>query len=305
MSLLVTGSIGIDNVETPHGRVENVLGGSAVYFALAASLFTKVRIVGAVGEDFDLAALDPLRRKGVDTRGVEVRKGSKTFRWTGKYTGAMNEAQTLDVKLNVLAERGAPIPPEFADSRFVFLANTHPKLQQEFARQFPQAELRVCDTMDLWINNEPMELRKTLQMVHGLVLNEGEARLLTGKTNLVTAGREILRLGPRFVMIKKGEHGSILVSTDDLFFMPPYPTEEVRDPTGAGDSFAGGVMGYLAAQGRCDRATLRDAMARGTVVASFVLESFSIDALAATTPGDVNRRLTELCGMCRFEPPES
>ncbi len=301
MSLLVTGSIGIDTVETPLGRVEGVLGGSAVYFALAASLFTRPRLVGAVGEDFDMAVLEPLRAKGVDLRGVEVRKGSKTFRWHGKYTGAMNEAQTLDVKLNVLAERGAPIPPEFADSRFVFLANTHPALQREFVRKLPRAELLVCDTMDLWINNEPAELRKLLAEVHGLVLNEGEARLLTGKTNLVTAGREILRLGPRFTMIKKGEHGAILVSGDDLCFLPPYPTEEVRDPTGAGDSFAGGVMGYIAAAGRYDRPTLRAAMARGTVVASFVLESFSIEALARTTAEDVQRRLAVLCGLGHAE----
>jgi cytidine kinase len=157
--------------------------------------------------------------------------------------------------------------------------------------------------MDLWIKNEPEELRQTLGVVHGLVLNEGEARLLTGRTNLVTAGREILRLGPQFTIIKKGEHGSILISRDDLFFMPPYPTEEVRDPTGAGDSFAGGVMGYLAAQGRCDRTTLRAAMARGTVVSSCVLESFSIDALAAMTAGEVEKRLTLLRDVAGFEPP--
>ncbi|MEW6253179.1 MAG: PfkB family carbohydrate kinase [Planctomycetota bacterium] len=330
MSLLVTGSIGIDTVETPFGRVENVLGGSAIYFSLAASLFTPVRMVGVVGEDFDLTLLEPLRRKGVDVSGVEVRRGSRTFRWTGRYTGAMNEAQTVDVSLNVLAERGAALPPAFADSRYLFLANTHPALQREFAGRLPAADLIMADTMDLWINNEPAELRKTLAVVHGLVLNEGEARLLTGKTNLVTAGREILRLGPRFVMIKKGEHGALLVSGDDLFFMPPYPTEEVRDPTGAGDSFTGGVMGYLAAQAHCGapalpagagattaaatrpggasralpctRTELRAAMARGTVTASFVLESFSIDALARVTPADVERRLGTLRSLVGFDP---
>lgn len=301
MSLLVTGSIGIDTVETPLGRVEDALGGSAVYFALAASLFTPVRMVGVVGEDFDLMRLQPLTQKGVDARGVEVRHGSRTFRWHGKYTGAMNEAQTVDVKLNVLAERGAPLPPAFADSRFVFLANTHPALQREFVGQLPRAELIVCDTMNLWIENEPDELRRTLAVVHGLVLNEGEARLLTQRTNLVTAGREILKLGPRFVIIKKGEHGSLLVSRDDLFLMPPYPTEDVKDPTGAGDSFAGGTMGYIASQGRCDGPTLRAAMARGSVVASFVLESFSVDALASVTAADVERRLMELRAMARFD----
>jgi cytidine kinase len=300
MPLLVTGSIAIDTVETPLGKVEDALGGSAVYFSLAAALFTKVRMVGVVGEDFDMGRFAPLADKGIDTRGVEVRRGSRTFRWSGKYTGAMNEAQTVDVKLNVLAERAAPLPPEFADSRFVFLANTHPALQREFVQRLPRAELFVCDTMDLWINNERAELCKTLACVHGVVLNEGEARLLTQKSNLVTAGREILKLGPRFVMIKKGEHGSILVSQDDLFFMPPYPTEGVRDPTGAGDSFAGGVMGYLAARGRCDRTVLRAAMARGSVVSSFVLESFSIDALAAVTRPMVEKRLAVLREMVHW-----
>lgn len=301
MSLLVTGSIGIDTVETPQGRAEDVLGGSAVYFSLAASLFGPVRMVGVVGEDFDLAQFKPLQDRGVDTSGVEVRAGSRTFRWHGRYAGAMNDAETLDVKLNVLAERGATVPPGFLDSTFVFLANTHPALQREMATRFHHARLIVCDTMDLWINTESAELRKTLGVVHGVVLNEGEARLLTGRTNLVTAGREILRMGPRFVVIKKGEHGSLLVSGDDVFLMAPYPTENVVDPTGCGDSFAGGMMGYLAQQDRCDRATLRAAMARGSVIGSLVLESFSIEALARVTSAEVERRLAALRDMLRFE----
>jgi sugar/nucleoside kinase (ribokinase family) len=300
MSLLVTGSIGIDTVETPSGRVEDALGGSAVYFALAASLFTPVRMVGVVGDDFASAGLELLALKDIDIRGVEVRKGARTFRWHGKYVGTMNEAETIAVKLNVLAERGATIPAAFADSRYVFLANTHPELQRDFVRQVPQAELLVCDTMNLWIENEPQELRRLLAEVHGLVLNEGEARLLTQQTNLVTAGREILKLGPRFVIIKKGEHGSLLVSRDDLFLMPPFPTENVVDPTGCGDSFAGGVMGYLAAQGRCDRDTLRAAMARGSVVGSFVLESFSIEALSRVTRDDAEQRLARLREITQF-----
>jgi len=300
MSLLVTGSIGIDTLETPSGRVEDALGGSAVYFALAASLFTPVRMVGVVGDDFASAGLELLALKDIDIRGVEVRKGARTFRWHGKYVGTMNEAETVAVKLNVLAERGATIPAAFADSRYVFLANTHPELQRDFVRQVPQAALLVCDTMNLWIENEPQELRRLLAEVHGLVLNEGEARLLTQKNNLVTAGREILKLGPRFVIIKKGEHGSLLVSRDDLFLMPPFPTENVVDPTGCGDSFAGGVMGYLAAQGRCDRDTLRAAMARGSVVGSFVLESFSIEALSRVTRDDAEQRLARLREMTQF-----
>jgi len=301
MSLLVTGSIGYDTLETPHGRAEDVIGGSAVYFALAAAQFNPVRIVATVGEDFDMRALDPLAGKPIDLGGIETREGSQTFRWHGKYVGAMDEAETVDVKLNVLAEHGAPIPAAFADSRFVFLANTHPALQRAFAEQLPQAELVVCDTMNLWINNEPTELRKTLAVVHGLVLNEGEARLLTGQTNLVTAGRDILKMGPRFVIIKKGEHGSLLVSPDSLCLIPAYPTEQVIDPTGCGDSFAGAMMGYLAAQGDFDAAHLPAAMARGSVVASFVLESFSVASSAATSRADVDRRLAELKQLVRFD----
>jgi sugar/nucleoside kinase (ribokinase family) len=301
MSLLVTGSIAIDTLETPLGRAENVLGGSAIHFALAASQFAPVRIVAAVGEDFDHSLLCCFDGKHVDTLGIEVRKGSKTFRWHGRYAGAMNEAETVAVALNVLAEKGAPIPPAFRDSRFVFLANTHPALQRELAAQLPEAELIVCDTMNLWIEHEPVELRRTIAAVHGLVLNENEARLLSGKSNLVTAGRDLLKLGPRFVIIKKGEHGSMLISNEDLCVLPAFPTEKVVDPTGCGDSFAGAMMGYLAAQGRWDPPALRAAIARGTVVASFVIESFSVDSSAKLTPPDIDRRLAELARLSHFE----
>lgn len=301
MSLLCTGSIAIDNIETPHGRRDDLLGGSAVYFALSASLFSPVRLVGVVGEDFDLSRLAPLRDRNIDTAGVEVRKGSKTFRWTGRYQGMMDEAETVDVKLNVLAEAGAQIPPAFLDSRYVFLANSHPALQIDFAEKLSQAKLIVADTMNLWINNERELLGKLLTKVHGLVLNEGEAVLLTGKHNLVTAGRDILKMGPKFVVIKKGGHGSLLVSADDLFAVPAYPTEKTVDPTGCGDTYAGTLMGYLAQQDRVDRETLRSAVARGSVVGSFVIESFSVDALAAATPEGIATRLRELSQMTRFE----
>ncbi len=301
MSLLVTGSIGIDTVETPHGRVEDVLGGSSVYFSLAASLFADVRLIGVVGDDFDMDMLAPLRARRIDTRGVEVRPGSRTFRWHGKYTGAMNDAETVGVELNVLAEHGAAVPPEFADSEYIFLANTHPALQREFARQFREARLIVADTMNLWIEKEPDELRRLLAVVHGLVLNEAEARLLTGYPNLTVAGLEILKMGPRFVVIKKGEHGSLLISHEDLCVIPAYPTQRTIDPTGCGDTFAGAMMGYLAAADRHDPDTLRSAMARGSVVASFVIESFSVDALSTVSSADVESRLEELKRIARFD----
>ena len=300
MSLLVTGSIAIDTVETPHGRADGVLGGSSVYFSLAAALFGKVRLVGVVGEDFDAALLEPLKARSIDTRGVEIRKGSKTFRWHGKYVGAMNDAETLDVQLNVLTEHEATIPEEFLDSEYVFLANTHPRIQRNFARQFPNAKLIVADTMNLWIENEPDELRRMLSVVHGLVLNEGEARQLTQKGNLVTAGLEILKLGPRFVVIKKGEHGSLLVSHEDLCVIPAYPTQRTIDPTGCGDTFAGAMMGHVAASDCHAPESLRAAMARGSIVASFVIESFSVEALSRISLEDVERRLERLQAIARF-----
>ncbi len=301
MSVLVTGSIGIDTVESPAGRAEGVIGGSAVYFALAASNFTDVRMVAVVGKDFDHGLLSSFTGRRIDTVGIEVREGSQTFRWHGKYQGAMNEAETVDVKLNVLAERNAPIPEPYQDSRCVFLANTHPTLQRELAQQLPKAELIVCDTMNLWITNEQAELRKTLQAVHGIVLNDGEARLLTGKDNLVSAAREILKMGPRFVIIKKGENGSLLAIGDDLCIIPAYPTEHVVDPTGAGDTFAGAMMGYLDQVGSFDLPQLRAAMARGSVTASFVLESFSVEAAAKVTAGSISDRLAKLREMSQFE----
>ncbi|QOJ14398.1 MAG: sugar kinase [Planctomycetia bacterium] len=301
MSLLVTGSIGIDTIETPHGRANDTLGGSAVYFAVAASLFNEVRMVAVVGDDFDARLFEPLGKRRIDTSGVERRTGSRTFRWHGRYAGAMNEAETVDVKLNVLAERAATIPPAFADSPYVFLANTHPAAQFEMARQMSGSKLIVCDTMNLWIQNESQALRKTLAAVNGVVLNEGEARLLTGKSNLVAAGREILAMGPRFAIIKKGEHGSLMVSKEGVFVMPAYPTTNVVDPTGCGDCFAGAMMGYLAASGRTDIAGVRSAMARGSVVASFVIESFSITSLHSATAADVESRLRELRAMAAYE----
>src|SRR5215210_6754958 len=223
MSLLVTGSIGIDTVETPAGRREDVVGGSAIYFSYAASFFTPVRLVGVVGEDHPKNLLKTFEGRDVDTSGLEVRKGSKTFRWHGSYVENLNEAVTVEVDLNVLAEQAPKIPQNFLDSRYVFLANTHPVLQQQMLGSLTNARLVVADTMNLWIQTERPELLKLLSKIHGLVLNDGEARLLTEKKNLIEAAREVLRLGPKFVVIKKGEHGSMLVSDRDVFVLPAYP----------------------------------------------------------------------------------
>jgi sugar/nucleoside kinase (ribokinase family) len=299
--LLVTGSIGIDNVKTPHGEVKEVLGGSAVYFSFAASYFTKVALVGVVGEDFPAAFQDTLKSRGIDIAGLEARLGSKTFRWTGSYEGDMNEAQTLNVELNVLGEKGPTIPAQHTGSRFVFLANTHPALQRDLVGQLEKPEMIVCDTMNLWIETEREELIKTLGVVNGVVLNDGEARLLTEETNLITAGRRILAWGPKFVVIKKGEHGAMLILPDEVAVLPAYPTGEVRDPTGAGDSFAGGMMGYLATADGISNETIKRALACGTVTASFAIEGFSLDRVREVTRDQVDERLKHFAKMLRLD----
>ncbi len=291
MSLLVTGSIGLDDVTTPYGEAKGVYGGSAVYFSVAAGLYTPVRFVGGVGEDFPPEYRAWLERRNIDLAGLEVRRGSKTFRWTGRYEGAMADAETLDVQLNVLAEAGPRIPESFRDSAYVFLAATHPDLQQDAVRQLTSPKLIVADTRDLWIQTQREGLLDVLGMVHGAILNDGEARMLTEESNLPLAGRKMLDLGPRFVVIKKGEHGALLVMREGMAVLPAFPTTEVKDPTGAGDSFAGGMMGYLATQDQFDLEVLKQALARGTVLASFTIEDFSLRRIEKVTAEDVSQRL--------------
>ena len=293
MPLLVTGSIGIDTVETPFGKRDDVIGGSAVYFSYAASFFTPVRLVGVVGEDCPRALFDVFKGRDIDTAGLEVRKGSKTFRWHGSYVENLNEAVTVEVDLNVLAERAPKLPPQYLDSRYVFLANTHPALQQEMLGRLKSPKLVVADTMNLWITTERPELVKLLGRIHGLVLNDGEARLLTDKKNLIEAARDVLKMGPKFVVIKKGEHGSMLCTGRDTFVLPAFPADRVIDPTGAGDSFAGGMMGYLSTQGTFSSATVKRAMAFGTVVASYTISDFSLGALQELDRDQIDERWHE------------
>ena len=300
MSLLVTGSIGIDTIETPFGKRDDVIGGSAIYFAYAASFFTPVRLVGAVGEDAPLGLYSVFEGRDVDTSGLETRRGSKTFRWHGSYVKDLNEAVTVEVDLNVLAERAPKIPEPFLDSKFVFLANTHPVLQQQMVGNLKQPKLIVADTMNLWITTERPELVKLLKKIDGLVLNDGEARLLTEKKNLIAAAREVLKMGPKFVVIKKGEHGSLLCTERDCFVLPAFPAEQVVDPTGAGDSFAGGMMGYLATQGNVSPATVKRALAFGTVVASYTIADFSLAGLQATTREAIDERFSQFKSAMSF-----
>lgn len=301
MSLLVTGSIGIDTVEAPTGKVENVLGGSSVYFSYAASFFAPVRFVGVVGEDAPPDFLKPLHdNPRVDMAGLEVRKGSRTFRWHGRYHMDVNERDTVGVELNVLGERGPAIPASFRDSRYVFLANTHPLLQMELVRQLQAPALVVADTMDLWITTERDNLLTLMGMLDGLVLNDSEAKLLTAQSNVVAAGLEIVRKVKRFVIVKKGEHGSLLFVDRHVSALPSYPTVNVVDPTGAGDSFAGAMMGYLASVDRCDAPALRRGVACGTVTASFCLEDFSLRRFLSTTREQIDARLGEFQDLLRF-----
>ncbi len=301
MSLLVTGSIGIDTVESPSGKVENALGGSSIYFAYAGSFFSPVRLVGVVGEDCPHDFLAPLHANGrIDMSGLEVRKGSRTFRWHGRYHQDVNNRDTVAVELNVLAERGPTIPAAFRDSRYAFLANTHPALQMQMLGELHKPCMVVADTMDLWIRSECAALMELIKQLDGLVLNDGEAKMLTGEANVVAAGLELMALVRTFVVIKKGEHGSLLFTEGRVCALPSYPTFCVVDPTGAGDSFAGAMMGYLASQDNCDEPTLRRAIAYGTVTASIGIEGFSLSKFFTTSRAEIDRRLKQFEDLVRF-----
>jgi len=302
MPLIVTGTIGIDTVETPTGKAERVLGGSATYFSAAASFFTPVRMVAAVGGDFHDGHRATLARfPDVCVVGMDERPDSKTFAWGGRYLEDMNVRETLFTELGVLAEAPPRTPDQYRDSRYVFLANTHPAVQRELLGGFPDRVIAIADTMDLWIDTARADLDALLKEIDGLVLNDQEALLLTGKRNPITAGRAILDMGPSFAVIKKGEHGCVMVHREGIAALPAYPAETVIDPTGAGDSFAGGMMGHVAAVHTAghfgdDPVTfnmLREGLTRGTVIASFTLESFSLDRLATLSQEELTDRLRE------------
>ncbi|MBN1943925.1 MAG: sugar kinase [Phycisphaerae bacterium] len=304
MNVLVTGSIGIDTVEAPSGKVADALGGSSVYFSQAASFFAPVRFVGVVGEDCPADFLKPLRENpNIDMGGLEIRAGSKTFRWHGRYHDDVNQRDTVSVELNVLAEKGPTIPENFRDSEYVFLANTHPALQLELLGQCAAAKLIVADTMDLWIETETALLGELLGNIDGVVLNDSEALSLTGRNNVIQAGLEIASRVKRFCVIKKGEHGAVLFIDGKAYPLPGYPAVNVVDPTGAGDCFAGGMMGHLAATDPTPEklcSALRQAVAYGTVIASLELEAFSLDKLLTITRKDIDKRFAEFTALTRF-----
>jgi sugar/nucleoside kinase (ribokinase family) len=292
--LCVVGTLAFDDVETPAGRRQGVLGGSATYFGVAASHFTRVGVVGVVGGDFPEAYLDVLRSHGLDLSGVEVKRQGRTFHWSGRYEGTMDQAQTLATDLNVLAEFAPSLPEPFRDAPYVFLANTDPEIQLAVLGQLRSPKLVVADTMNLWIDVRADALREVLRRVDGMVLNDAEARMLARTSNVIAAGRALLEMGPRFVVVKKGEHGSFLFSKERSFALPSYPLAEVVDPTGAGDSFAGGVMGAIAGSGGRRIGDVCQAMVYGTVVASFTVSAFSLDALARLDRHRIESRAAEL-----------
>lgn len=300
MPLLVVGSVAIDNVETPVERRDNVLGGSATHFSIAASFFTGVRLVGVVGDDWPEQHTKMLNGRGIDTSGLQIVPGGKTFTWTGRYEPNMNDRETLDVQLNVFGEFDPKLPESYRQAKYVFLANGVPGVQSKVLEQVPGRRLVVADTMDLWINIMRADLDALLKNLDGLVLNDSEAKLLTGTENLVAAGRAVQKMGPKFVVIKKGEHGAMFFGEYETYVLPAFPTDRVVDPTGAGDTFAGGMMGYLTEQDSFDADALKTAMAYGIVAASFNVEGFGTERMQQITREDIEKRMTEYRKMLSF-----
>lgn len=300
MSLLVVGSVAFDSVKTPFGEAEEVLGGSATYFSVSASFFTEVRLVAVVGEDFPKAHLDFLRSREIDLKGLEVVPGS-TFRWRGEYGWDLNEARTLDTRLNVFESFRPRLPEDYLDSEHLFLANIDPELQMSVLEQLNGPELVALDTMNFWIEGKPEALRETLSRAHILLINDSETRELAREPNIVKAARRILSWGPRAVIVKRGEYGALMFSEDGVFSAPAYPLEDIFDPTGAGDSFAGGFMGYLASTRNLSPPAIRQAIILGSVMASFNVEAFSLERFKSLTHTEVEERFREFKRLAHFE----
>jgi sugar/nucleoside kinase (ribokinase family) len=293
MSLLVIGTVAYDTIETAYTRRENVLGGSAMYFSIAAAKYTKPALVAVVGEDFRPEHTKLLKDNGVDTQGLEMQKG-RTFRWSGRYEVDWNTRVTLETQLNVLETFDPKIPQEWRAAKYVFLANAAPAVQLRALEQIDRPTFVMADTMNLWIETSREDLKKLLRKVDAIVLNDEEARILTGERNLIRAAGMVLGMGPKYVLLKKGEHGAFIMGSDVHFSLPAYPVEQVIDPTGAGDTFAGGFMGHVAASDRCDPPTLRRAMLWGTVTASFCVQGFGPEALVARTQAELASRYDDL-----------
>lgn len=298
--VLVVGSVALDSVETPFGKADEVLGGSGTYFSSSASHFAPVQLVGVVGDDYPVDKLEPLAARGVDLAGLEKTEGS-SFRWRGRYRHDLNSAETLETHLGVFSHFRPKIPEQFRRAPFVFLANIDPRLQLQVLEQVEKPRLVACDTMNFWIESRRPDIVELLKHVDLITLNDAEARQLTEHTNLVQAARWILDKGPKHVLIKKGEHGAFMFNRESVFYAPAYPLETVFDPTGAGDSFAGGFMGYLAATGDISERAMRRAVVVGSAMGSFAVEKFSNVRLLEITRGDIDARVQEFRQLVAFD----
>jgi sugar/nucleoside kinase (ribokinase family) len=300
MGLLVVGSVALDSVETPFGRTENALGGSAVFFGVAGSLLHPVWMVGVVGRDYPMAELQRLAERGLDLRGVTVADG-ESFRWAGKYGFDLSTRDTLETRLGVFANFRPVIPAPFRDAQFVFLGNIDPELQLEVLEQVRQPRLVACDTMNYWIQGKRTALLKLLEHVDVLLVNDSEVRELSGDWHIHRAARWVLDRGPKYVVVKKGEHGAVLVQKDRIFYVPAFPLDDVFDPTGAGDAFAGGFMAHLARNGDLSEGNLRLAMVYGSAMGSFAVERFSVGRFEEITLADVQARVRAYRDLVHFE----
>ena len=300
MSLLVVGTVALDSVKTPFGRVDNALGGSATYFSTSASYFTDVRLVAVIGEDFPKEHIQFLKSKNIDVSGLEVQKG-ETFRWKGEYGYDLNEARTLATHLNVLATFKPKIKDEYKESDVVFLANVDPEIQLDVLRQVKRPKLVACDTMNYWIASKPDELMRMLKEVDLLTINEAEIRQLAGEASLIKAAKSVQAMGPKTIVVKQGSYGALMFNGHSLFSAPAYPLESVFDPTGAGDTFAGGFMGYLASTMNFTEASMRKAVIFGSVMASLNVESFSLDRLRSLDYREIEGRYREFKSLTHFE----
>jgi sugar/nucleoside kinase (ribokinase family) len=304
MKLLVVGSVALDSIITPFGEAHDALGGSAVYFSMAASLLTGVRVVGVVGDDYPMPKLKEIGARGVDLSGVERARG-ESFRWKGKYSFDLSSRETLETRLGVFADFRPKIPAAFADTPFVFLGNIHPDLQLAVLEQMNEPRLVACDTMNFWIDSARSRLLEVLKRVDLLIVNDEEIRQLSGDWNVPRAARWVLGQGPKRVVVKRGEHGALLVEAGRSFFCPAYPLEEVFDPTGAGDAFAGGFLGYLARTGELSSDGLRRAMVYGSAMGSFAVASFSIGGFEGVTPAILQQRVRSFKDLTHFDIAEA
>lgn len=301
MSLLVVGSVAFDGLESPYGKVERTVGGAATYFAVAASMFTHVNLVAIVGDDFTSKDAEVFKGRRIDTEGLE-RAAGKSFFWAGRYSENLNERITLVTELNVFADFKPKLPQKYRESKYVFLANIAPDLQRDVLQQVSKRpKIVALDTMNYWIERSNDELRETLKHVDILMINDAETRQLSSEHNLLRAARHIFKLGPKALVIKRGEYGAMLVDKNGVFCVPAFPLEEPHDPTGAGDSFAGGFMGYLAGAGQKSDAALRRAMVYGSVLGSFAVEKFGLDRLRTLKPAEIHARARHFAKLTQFK----